>query len=248
MPCRPVYGEFARHYDALFGGLDICCLGFVQAAVRPPARLLDAGCGTGAYAAALAARGYQVVAIDRERGLLQAGKGSSDTADLALADLRRLPFAGCFDVILARGVLNDFVKRNELSEALGSLAIALKRDGRFVADVREREAHRRRIARDPMVERKAKGIAFRASRAIDGSHTIISREQFARESEGWSRPFEFRMRTFTEEEVRTLWLDAGLKVLAIEDSYGPDSTLTDRLVVVAGRAPPGGDSESSSSE
>ncbi len=248
MPSRPVYGEFARHYDALFGELDVSCLDFVQAAVRPPARLLDAGCGTGAYAAELAARGYQVVAIDRERGLIQAGKVSFTTVDLALADLRRLPFVGCFDVILARGVLNDLVQANELGETLRSLATALKRDGRFIADVREREAHRKRLADQPVVERKASGIAFRASRTIDEGHAIISREQFAREGVRWSQPFEFRMRTFTQDEVRNLWPDAGLKVLSIEDSYGPDSRLRGRLVVVARRASPEDDSESSPSE
>lgn len=248
MTYRPAYGEFAEHYQALFGGLDAACLDFVQCTVRPPATLLDAGCGTGRYAAALAARGYQVVAIDRERDLIQAGKVPSAAVDLALADLRRLPFVTWFDLILARGVLNDFVQPGDLARALKSLAAALRRNGRLIADVREREAHRRRIRERPLINRTANGIAFRAWRTIDESHTIISREQFAREDGSWSSPFEFRMRTFTEEEVRSLWREAGLEVVSIDGSYGPGSRLTDRLVVVARRASPEADRASSGSE
>lgn len=248
MASRPVYSGFARHYEALFGGLDTTCLDFVEGTVRPPATLLDAGCGTGEYAAALTGRGYRVVAIDRERELMQAGKVSSTAVSVVQGDLRRLPFVACFDLILARGVLNDLVQPGELADALKSVAAALGRDGRFIADVREREAHRRRIAEQPVVKRMANGIAFRAWRTIDESNTIISREEFAREDGLWSQPFEFRMRTFTEEEVRSLWREAGLEVVCIQEWYGPGSRLTDRLVVVARRAPPGDNNGGPTSE
>ena len=72
---RPLYSDFARCYDLLFGAADEACLDFVQQVVPPPAALLDAGCGTGPYAEALAARGYRVVAVDREGELLRAPLG-----------------------------------------------------------------------------------------------------------------------------------------------------------------------------
>jgi SAM-dependent methyltransferase len=234
MTRRPVYSELAKHYDALFGGVDSVCLDFVQARVPPPATFLDAGCGTGLYAAAFASRGYKVIAADRETDLMSARSASSVTVEFVLADLRRLPFLECFDVILARGVLNDFVERDSLTEALKSLAGALVCDGRLIADVREREAHQRRIARQPVVERKAGGITFRASRSMDKNHTLISREQFVRDGM-LSQPFEFKMRTFAEKEVWDLWRAAGFEALTVEHSYGPGSRLTDRLIVVARR-------------
>jgi SAM-dependent methyltransferase len=237
---RPVYSEFAPHYDHLFGGIDEACLDFVQGLAPPPSALLDVGCGTGQYARAMAAGGYQVVAVDRERDLLMAAAVSPAPIHLVLGDLRRLPFAACFDIVLARGVLNDFVQDNDLLGALEALAQVLKSNGYFLADIRERESHRRRIARQPVVERAVGAITFRASRCMEDGHIIVSHEQFSHGGT-WSPPFEFRMRTFTDEEVRSLWREAGLEVVSIEGSYGPGSRLTDRLVVVARRAIPGDD-------
>ncbi len=200
----------------------------------PPATLLDAGCGTGQYATMLQARGYRVVGADSGRCLLRAYSGAPAAA-FVLADLPRLPFGAWFDVVLARGVLNDLLDPADLADALRSVASVLATKGRFIADVREREAHRSRVARQPVVERRSGAVTFRASRSMDERGIITSLEQFAREGVGLE-PYEFRMRTFKEREVRSLWQEAGLEVLSVGRSYGPTSRLADRLVVVAGRA------------
>ena len=188
----------------------------------------------GQYAAAFAACGYQVVAVDRQIDLLWEGVARSDAVHWVLADLRRLPLADRFDGILARGVLNDMVAPSDLEGALLCVAGVLNEDGRFIADVREREAHRARVAARPVIERSAGDITFRAERIMDDEGLIVSREQFAR-SGTWSPPFEFKMRTFTEKEVYRLWQGAGLEIVSVEPSFGPKSRLTDRLVVVARR-------------
>jgi len=234
---RPLYSEFAQYYEVLFGEPDIASVDFVELAAPPPATLLDAGCGPGQYAAILAARGYTVVACDREVHLLRAAQRRGAAASLVLADLRRLPFTARFDVVLARGVLNDLAEPEDLREALQSVADSLRGEGVFIADVREREPHRLRIAAQPTVERSFGGIVFRAVRSIDENGVITSAEQFRR-GEVWSEPFVFRMRTFDERSVRSLWRQAGQQVSTIQRSYGPTSTLTDRLVVIARRSKP----------
>ena len=131
---RPLYSEFARLYESFFGEPDMSCVRFVEGAVPAPARLLDAGCGTGQYAAMFAARGYNVVAFDRSAQMLRVGQCSRPDIAFVLADLRLLPFEGRFDVVLARGVLNDLVKEDHLMAALRAVAVALDEGGKFIAD------------------------------------------------------------------------------------------------------------------
>src|SRR5262249_52412730 len=64
---------------------------------------LDAGCGTGAYLAALARRGLSAVGLDFSRGMLRVAQRAAPAALLAQADLNR-PFPierGRFDVVLS---------------------------------------------------------------------------------------------------------------------------------------------------
>jgi SAM-dependent methyltransferase len=94
---------------------------------RTPLRILDAGCGAGGNAAALAALG-PVVAIDmhprglhwcRERGLVA----------LARADVQRLPFAAAtFDVVVSIDVLTHRAVRDDAA-ALAELGRACRPGG-----------------------------------------------------------------------------------------------------------------------
>ncbi len=65
-PQRPLYHRFAWAFDLVVPDASAARVrrlaALLRAAgVRPPARILDAGCGTGNYARALARRGYRVV-------------------------------------------------------------------------------------------------------------------------------------------------------------------------------------------
>jgi SAM-dependent methyltransferase len=87
----------------------------VQSLLPPVAgkRVLDAGCGPGAYAEWLAGRGARVVGLDVSRGMLRAARRRlGGRADLVRADLGRplafLP-AGAFDVVVSALTL-DYVR------------------------------------------------------------------------------------------------------------------------------------------
>src|ERR1700745_99788 len=56
----------------------------------PPGTLLDVGCGTGAYAAGLAARGWNVTGVDASEDMLR--RARSKGMDAVLADAAALPF------------------------------------------------------------------------------------------------------------------------------------------------------------
>ena len=84
-----------------------------QAAALPPGRALDLGCGEGADAIWLAARGWDVVAVDfaiaaLERGAEHAraaGEDVADRLDWRCRDLRTWePVTGAFDLVTAHFV------------------------------------------------------------------------------------------------------------------------------------------------
>lgn len=75
--------------------------------LRPGARVIDVGCGTGRHARALASRGVDVTGIDLSAGLLAAAQGAADApsatarARFVRADARALPLpAASADVVL----------------------------------------------------------------------------------------------------------------------------------------------------
>lgn len=65
------------------------------------ARVLDVGCGPGRHAAALAARGADVVGVDIAHDFLVLAAADGAGPAYARADARRLPFAPGFDVVLS---------------------------------------------------------------------------------------------------------------------------------------------------
>jgi len=86
----------------------------------PPATVVDAGGGAGAYACWLAARGYQVHLIDpvpkhvEQARAASARQSHSPLASAEVGDARHLPFAdGSADVVLLLGPLYHLVERED---------------------------------------------------------------------------------------------------------------------------------------
>lgn len=80
---RDPYARFAKYYDILYGGKldyesEVRWLekAFRRFGVRPRA-ILDMGCGTGGHALPLAARGYEVVGLDRSPNMLAAARAKA---------------------------------------------------------------------------------------------------------------------------------------------------------------------------
>ncbi len=107
---------------------------FAALGLRPGQRALDAGCGTGIYAIALAKRGLNVVAIDSSPEML--GRAASKAArervnvEFVEASVARLPFRDNeFDLVVSIGVL-CFVSGR--SRALKEMRRVLKPGHRIV--------------------------------------------------------------------------------------------------------------------
>lgn len=90
------YHRVSRSYDRTRRpvGLELVRDGLARCGTAPEAlRLLDAGCGTGAYTAALAPNIPNIVAMDYNKGMLAAAraKGAGLAVDFLLGSIREIP-------------------------------------------------------------------------------------------------------------------------------------------------------------
>lgn len=100
----------------------------MTAALPPPALVADLGCGTVRDVAALRARGYRVVGLDRSPAML-AEAPAAERHCLAVADLRALPLAGGgLDGAVAIASLVH-LRKSEFSGALAELRRVLRPGG-----------------------------------------------------------------------------------------------------------------------
>jgi SAM-dependent methyltransferase len=113
--------------------------------LAPETRILDVCCGYGRHALELARRGYRhVVGVDFSRPLLARARRTARAEGLRvtfrLADVRRLPYRGSFDVALNLFTSFGYVT-DEAADlaALRAMARALRPGGRLLMDLLNRE-------------------------------------------------------------------------------------------------------------
>ena len=154
--------------------------------VRPPARVLDAGCGTGNYARSLARHGYRVVGVDRSAPLLAAARARHAPATAGptfrRADLTTYRPTAPFAAVLCRGVLNDVLGGRERDAVCVTLARALAPGGILLLDVRDWKRTAARKRAEPVTERPthtARGrLAFRSDTRLDPTRRrLVLREE-----------------------------------------------------------------------
>lgn len=76
---------------------------FVAGLVAAPARVLDAGCGTGRVGVRLVELGYDVVGCDVDASMVDVARADHPGLDWRVADLATLDLGETFDVVLLAG-------------------------------------------------------------------------------------------------------------------------------------------------
>ncbi|MFJ1542775.1 class I SAM-dependent methyltransferase [Micromonospora chalcea] len=109
----------------------------LDALVPPGARVLDAGCGTGRVAAALAARGHDVVGVDADPTLVEAARADHPGPRFLVADLTELDLAAQgepepFDAAVLAGNVMVFVAPGTERDVLARVAAHVRPDGLVV--------------------------------------------------------------------------------------------------------------------
>jgi len=105
--------------------------------VPPGARILDAGCGTGRVAAALAERGHTVVGVDADPVLIDAARADHPGPRFLVADLADLDLAAQgepepFDAAVVAGNVMAFVAPGTERAVLTRIAAHIRPDGPVV--------------------------------------------------------------------------------------------------------------------
>jgi SAM-dependent methyltransferase len=141
-----VFGpDYAASYDLLYADKDYdaeCDLieGIFRHAGRPVHSVLDLGCGTGAHAARLAARGYEVVGVDLSGSMLRGARARAEASGIEATfvegDIRSVRLDRQFDAIICMfAVLGYQTSDDDVAAALTTVRTHLAPAGPFVFDV-----------------------------------------------------------------------------------------------------------------
>jgi SAM-dependent methyltransferase len=246
---RPFYAEYAWAFDLLIDRpvrkeCAAIVSWLVERAVVPGAQLLDAGCGTGRYAAELARRGYLVHGIDVSPDLVaiatQSGRDRA-TLSFAVGDILALP-AAAYDAVLCRGVLNDLLDDERRAGALAAFARTLRPGGVLILDVRDWKASAERKAREPVFSKTVatdRGrLTFTSVTELDTeNHGLLLSERHTLGDDRGERSsdYQFVMRCWTRDELDAGLTQSGFIDVACFGAYdaGVGVGSTDRLVAVA---------------
>ena len=139
-------GWFDQHYDTTRGRVRFRVLQeqLKEVLQAPPADILDAGGGTGRFAAALAADGYRVTLLDPSESMLERAEAAlapyaenSRTVTGRAEEARSLFGPGYFDAVLLHAVI-CYVE--DLGAILSSVAAVLKPGGVLSVVFKNRDA------------------------------------------------------------------------------------------------------------
>jgi SAM-dependent methyltransferase len=106
---------------------------------KPPARVLDIGCGTGTFATELADRGYSVIGVDPAPEMIAAAraKKGAEAVDWITGFASDVPPDSFVDVAVMTGHAFQCLLRDEdISMLFQSVAACLKQDGSFWFETR----------------------------------------------------------------------------------------------------------------
>ena len=114
---------------------------FVAELVDKPARVLDAGCGTGRVAIRLAELGYDVLGVDVDASMLLQAREEAPELDWRVGDLADLDTGQAFDVVLVVGNTIPLLEPGTLDGTAQHLAAQLDVSGLLVCGFGLDDAH-----------------------------------------------------------------------------------------------------------
>ena len=183
-------------------------------------RLLDVGCGTGKSFMPLLDRGFDVTACDISPEMVAAAREkAAGRADVLVADMRRLPILGEYDLITCiDDAINHLLSADELAATFEGLRANLAPEGLLVFDVNTLAAYQG--VPDVVVEDEDRLVRWRGGLAeLDepGGEAEVVIDVFTHVGNGlWRRSLSRqRHRHHPIEDLSALAEESGLEVVAV---------------------------------
>lgn len=181
----PRGAEYQARFDALAAsGTDVHGeAGFVDRLLREggrhPARILDAGCGTGRVGIELARRGHEVVGTDLDPAMLAVARTAAPDLAWVEADLASLSLGEAFDAVVLAGNVMIFVAPGTEPEVIATCADHLVPGGQLVAGFQVRPGgygpdHLDRDARRAGLELVGRWATWDGETHVDGADYQVS--------------------------------------------------------------------------
>lgn len=220
----PAYDEFTAHYD--YEGWLTDLLKILGDQGLKGNRLLDVACGTGKSFLPMLPRGWRVVGCDISPAMLERASGKvGDLVELSLADMRKLPTFGEFDLAWALDdALNYLLSTDELVAALRGMRENLAPGGLILFDVNELLVYRTFYAETSVVDNGGRPMIWRGQTSTEVKPGSICESRFEVQQDhdvdvelNQSEACMHRQRHFTEAEILAAFEQAGLECL---DIYG----------------------------
>jgi SAM-dependent methyltransferase len=232
---RASYDAFAPAYDQFTGDYDLeLWLGSILAGLEgiglQGKRLLDIGCGTGGSLLPMLSRGWEVSGCDISPAMLERARAKvGASVRLEVADIRRLPVFGEFDLVWALGdVVNYLRSVDELEQALRRMRENLAPGGLLAIDANTIFILRQFFGEETVVERDGRRLVWSGQASADAAPGAIYEARFEGEGVDGLEPHVHRQRHFPEGEILRALSSAGLECREVF-GYGEDVVLRQPL-------------------
>ena len=178
--------------------------------------VLDLACGDGRHCRVFANKGFDVTGIDLAPESIKVAKEKSGPHQrYGVADMRTFDLHKQFDLITNLFTsFGYFDSSIENAKVLGRIRKHLQPDGIFVLDFLNLTSLERTLVANEVIEKE--GVRFNISRRIEGGQ-IIKNINF--EENGNTHEFSEFVQALSIDELTSLFIDAGFKILATFGDY-----------------------------
>ncbi len=178
------------------------------------ATILDLACGPGEHAVALAGRGYEVIGIDLSLSMLARAADEASEKNQRInflqGDMRDLTFDEAFDGIYCWGTSFGYFDDAKNAEVVQKIHRALRRGGRFLLDVVNRDYIAPRAP--SMVWFEGDGCVCMDEANLNGINSRLVVKRTMMMEDGRHREIDYSIRLYALHELGKLLHECGFRV------------------------------------